>query len=116
MSEVRRTAALASLDFRLDPTVAAVRPVLRARFGPRLVAPSTDGLASEKGLPGTATVADISVRIVAHDMRCQAAPVRIAEKLQTDLGHPGTSRKFESKFRHRPLMISTPVHFRMLLC
>jgi hypothetical protein len=29
-------------------------------------------------LPGTATVADISLRIVAHDMRCQAAPVRIA--------------------------------------
>ena len=27
-----------------------------------------------------------------------------------------TSRKFESKFRHRSLMISTPVHFRMLLC
>jgi hypothetical protein len=75
MSEVRRTAALASLDFRLDPTEVAVRPILRTRFGPRLLLPSTDGLASEKGLPGTATVADIYVRIVAYGMRCQAAPL-----------------------------------------
>ena len=74
MSEVRRTAALASLDFRLDPTVVAVRPALRTRFGPRLVPPSTDGRASEKGLPGTATVADIFLRIVVHGMCCQAAP------------------------------------------
>jgi hypothetical protein len=57
MSEVRRTAGLALLDFRLDPTVVAVRPVLRTRFGARLVPPSTDELASEKGLPGTGTVA-----------------------------------------------------------
>jgi hypothetical protein len=101
MSEVRRTAALASPDFRLDPTGAAVRPVLRARFGPRLVPPSTDGLASEKGLPGTATVADISLRIVAHGMRCQVAPVRIARETPTDLGHPGISPSVDLHARWR---------------
>jgi len=63
MSEVRRTAGLALLDFRLDPTVVVVRPVLRTRFGARLVPLSTDGLASEKGLPGTETVADMTFRI-----------------------------------------------------
>ena len=62
MSEVRRTAGLALLDFRLDPAVVVVRPVLGTRFGARLVPPSTDELASEKGLPGTATVARFRFR------------------------------------------------------
>jgi hypothetical protein len=31
-------------------------------------------LGSEKGPPGTATVADITVRMVAHGRYCQAAP------------------------------------------
>jgi hypothetical protein len=53
---------LALLDFHLEPTVVVIRPVLRIRFGARLVPPSTDGLAFEKGFPGTATVATFRFR------------------------------------------------------
>jgi hypothetical protein len=47
MSEVRWTAAFGLLDFLLDVTVVAARPVLRTRFGALLILPSTDGLAAE---------------------------------------------------------------------
>ena len=60
MSEVRGTAALALLDFRLDPAVAAVRTALRTRFDLR-VFPATNGVNSEGRVSGTATVVGISL-------------------------------------------------------
>jgi len=72
MSEVRRTATFGRLDFRFDPTGVTAGPGLRALFVPRLVLPSTDGLISEEGPPGTATVVAISLQIVAHGRCCQA--------------------------------------------